>query len=389
MDSLADKPLQLRELMQHVGSNLQQLLRELKDEQCFGEETEEKLEQKRAELQQIVNEVVDLVKKHIVERQKTKLSNLQQQVEQLQQEMKALQEAEATLMTALKELEAAVLVQDHKDLKHRLESVSRFPSLEVAMPTTLDFSMEEQKLNSLIELNNNFLKEINFSPPPTEVLVKHLDITDLAPSCLKRLYGRTSTLDPNTAHPEILISNDLMVATWIGSIQPYPEHQDRSDHYLQVMAMESFSSGRHYWELEVSQARRCWIGIASNVMARKGNGRESRLGLNPESWCIEKWIDKYTALHDSNETPLDVTRNPKRLGLCLDCDAGELACYGDSQLLHTFKGNFDGSFKPALGFYKPAPRSIFHKTLKTASASITASAQSMENLSQSVQFCSL
>uniref|UniRef100_A0A8C4NEC2 B30.2/SPRY domain-containing protein n=1 Tax=Eptatretus burgeri TaxID=7764 RepID=A0A8C4NEC2_EPTBU len=208
-------------------------------------------------------------------------------------------------------------------------------------------------------------------------------------TAMSYLYGRTLTLDPNSAHQEILISNDLMVATWIGSIQPYLEHKDRIDRCLQVMSMESFSSGRHYWELEVSQARRCWVGIASNFMARKGNGSESRLGLNTESWCIEKWIDKYTALHDSNKTPLDVTKNPKRLGLCLDCDAGELACYGDSQLLHTFKGNFSGSFKAALGFYKPAPRSIFHKTLKTASASITASVQSMENLSQSLQFCSL
>ena len=163
--------------------------------------------------------------------------------------------------------------------------------------------------------------------------------------------GQTLSLDPNSAYPGIEISSDLKMATRTDSEQSYPEHPQRFDCYAQVLTNESFSSGRHYWELDVSQARRCRIGIAYDFMARKGRGRECQLGGNPESWCI--WISNndYTAWHDGGMTELNVQDVPTRLGLCLDHDAGELACYVDSQLLHTFWANFTGPVKPALGIY--------------------------------------
>ena len=82
--------------------------------------------------------------------------------------------------------------------------------------------------------------------------------------------GQTPRLDLNSANPWIVISQDLRTATQTGTEQPYPEHPDRFDRYTQVSSSESFSSGRHYWEVDVSLCSWCRIGICLNSMGRKG-----------------------------------------------------------------------------------------------------------------------
>uniref|UniRef100_A0A8C4N6Q8 B30.2/SPRY domain-containing protein n=1 Tax=Eptatretus burgeri TaxID=7764 RepID=A0A8C4N6Q8_EPTBU len=134
--------------------------------------------------------------------------------------------------------------------------------------------------------------------------------------------GRTPSLDPNSASPWIMISQDLRTATQTGTKQMYLEHPDRFD-YPQVVSSESFSSGRHYWEVDVSSSRRYRIGICLNSMGRKGGGKERRLGENPESWCLQKWNKEYSAWHNK-QTPLSVSGGPERFGFFLDCEAGEL-----------------------------------------------------------------
>uniref|UniRef100_A0A8C4RBA2 B30.2/SPRY domain-containing protein n=1 Tax=Eptatretus burgeri TaxID=7764 RepID=A0A8C4RBA2_EPTBU len=90
-------------------------------------------------------------------------------------------------------------------------------------------------------------------------------------------------LDPNSAHPRIMISKDLKTATRTRAKQKYPEHPDRFDVYPQVLSSDSFSSGRHYWEVDVSSSSWCRIGVAFNSMGRKGGGNERLLGWNMKS----------------------------------------------------------------------------------------------------------
>uniref|UniRef100_A0A8C4X0W8 Uncharacterized protein n=1 Tax=Eptatretus burgeri TaxID=7764 RepID=A0A8C4X0W8_EPTBU len=144
-------------------------------------------------------------------------------------------------------------------------------------------------------------------------------------------YGRTPSLDPNSAYPQIMISQDLRKATRTTTIHQYPEHPDRFDYWDQVSSSENFSSGHHYWEVDVSSSSLCEIGIALNSMKRKGGGEECVLGWNPKSWCIQKHNKNYSAWHNNQETILSVPGDPERFGFFLDCEAGELRCFGDSQ----------------------------------------------------------
>ena len=163
--------------------------------------------------------------------------------------------------------------------------------------------------------------------------------------------GRTPSLDLNSAPPWIVISQDLRTATRTRTRHPYPEHPDRFDDYTQVVSSESFSSGRHYWEVDVSSSSLCRIGICLNSMGRKGEGNGSTLGGNPESWCLQKQDNKYTARHNVQGTSLSVPGDPERFGFLLDCEEGKLTCFGDSRVLHVFRGNFMDQVKPAVGVY--------------------------------------
>uniref|UniRef100_UPI00358EBBE2 tripartite motif-containing protein 14-like n=1 Tax=Myxine glutinosa TaxID=7769 RepID=UPI00358EBBE2 len=177
-----------------------------------------------------------------------------------------------------------------------------------------------------------------------------LEMDDMEQSRLRSLYGRNPTLDPNSAHRRIILSEDLSMATRTEVKQPYSEHADRFDFWDQVLATDSYSSGCHYWEIDVSQSRYCAVGVALNNLRRKGGNKQTRLGWNSESWCICKWFNDYIVMHNNVKTQLSLDVGPLKFGLFLDCEKGELTVFGDSQVLHVFKGNFSDSVKPALLF---------------------------------------
>uniref|UniRef100_UPI00358F8A6F E3 ubiquitin/ISG15 ligase TRIM25-like n=1 Tax=Myxine glutinosa TaxID=7769 RepID=UPI00358F8A6F len=179
--------------------------------------------------------------------------------------------------------------------------------------------------------------------------VEHPEKVDLDQNNLRNHYGRTPSLDPNSAHRLFEISRSLRTATRTVFENPYPKHPDRFDFHTQVVSRESFSSSRHYWEVDVRSCRFCRIGICLNSMGRKRRGRGCMLGRNPESWCLEKRDNEYSAFHDDQCNDLSVPRDPERFGFFLDCEAGELTCFGDSRVLCVFVGNFMVPVKPAIG----------------------------------------
>ncbi|KAI1898027.1 hypothetical protein AGOR_G00068070, partial [Albula goreensis] len=66
-----------------------------------------------------------------------------------------------------------------------------------------------------------------------------------------RKYGCQLTLDPNTAHRELSLSEENRKVTHTWREQPYPDHPERFDCWLQVLCRESLSK-RCYWEAEWS-----------------------------------------------------------------------------------------------------------------------------------------
>uniref|UniRef100_UPI00358E35DA tripartite motif-containing protein 14-like isoform X2 n=1 Tax=Myxine glutinosa TaxID=7769 RepID=UPI00358E35DA len=326
MGVLAAQYPQVLNSMQDLGSELEDLQQEFEQTQHSGRDTVDRMEGKRKQLYQFVDQAVDLVKSRTKKRQKQKLSMLGKHMEKLKEQIGALQQAKSPQQKALWGLEDISFLKGYTNLgTKRLESVSQFQSVKISPFSMLDISQEEDNLDMLIKLNSNILNEIQ--------------------------NGGTPNLDPNSAHPRIMISQDLRTATRTRTKQRYPEHPDRFDVYPQVLSSDSFSSGRHYWEVDVSSSSWCRIGVAFNSMGRKGGGNERLLGWNSASWCLQKYYNQYSAWHKDDRTLLSLPGIPDRFGFLLDCEAGELTCFGDSRVLHVFKGDFLNPVKPAIGVY--------------------------------------
>uniref|UniRef100_UPI00358EF2EF E3 ubiquitin/ISG15 ligase TRIM25-like n=2 Tax=Myxine glutinosa TaxID=7769 RepID=UPI00358EF2EF len=330
----------LIESIKQLWSQIEQVQQEVKDTQLSGRGSEERIEEERREIHRAVDEKVNLMKSWLSERQRGKLSHLEHETQNLQKEVDSLCETASTLKASLGELASISFLEGYKDLLHRLESRSHFTTTEPAQYRLLVFSVVQQTADSLIQQFENLLKEIQ------KELVKQVEAADLQYSFLKSLYGRTPSLDPNSANGQIMISQGLRMATLTGTNNHHPEHPDRFDVCCQVVSSDCFSSGRHYWEVEVSSSSFCRMGICLNSMGRKG--RKPALGDNPKSWCLEKDENKYSARHNNQSTDLSVPGNPERFGFFLDCEAGELKCFWDSRVLHVFRWNSMNPVRPAI-----------------------------------------
>ncbi|XP_047676403.1 stonustoxin subunit beta-like [Tachysurus fulvidraco] len=147
------------------------------------------------------------------------------------------------------------------------------------------------------------------------------------------------TLDPNTAHPQLILSEKNRVVTRSKTQQRYSEHPERFDFYTQVLCKESVC-GRCYWEVEWSGD--VDISVSYKEISRKGWGDECGFGHNSQSWSLECSSSSVFFMHNNIKTEL---RGPvtSRIGLYVDHMAGTLSFYSVSdtmRLLHRVHTTF-------------------------------------------------
>ncbi|XP_036412937.1 NACHT, LRR and PYD domains-containing protein 3-like isoform X2 [Colossoma macropomum] len=158
-----------------------------------------------------------------------------------------------------------------------------------------------------------------------------------------RKYACELTLDPNTAHTLLSLSEDNRKVTWVKKNLPYSDHPERFDPSHQVMCMESLTR-RCYWEVEWD-GWRADIAATYKAITRKGRGNDCRFGYNAKSWSLYFSRGQCYASHNKKRTAIpDPQCN--RVGVYLDWPAGTLTFYSvssDSPTLthiHTFQSTF-------------------------------------------------
>uniref|UniRef100_A0A8C5PUA3 Uncharacterized protein n=1 Tax=Leptobrachium leishanense TaxID=445787 RepID=A0A8C5PUA3_9ANUR len=131
-------------------------------------------------------------------------------------------------------------------------------------------------------------------------------------------------LDVNTAGDGVSVSEDLKTVSLSEIFQSCPETPERFL-WNQVLSSNSFSTGRHYWEVEGSESGGWVVGMTYPSIKRKGV--ESWIGDNYKSWCLENCDNLYSVKHDSKEIPLPLSPSCHRFGIFLDYEAGRLSFY--------------------------------------------------------------
>ncbi|XP_075046873.1 E3 ubiquitin-protein ligase TRIM39-like [Mixophyes fleayi] len=177
-------------------------------------------------------------------------------------------------------------------------------------------------------------------------------LSDIIRGIIRGIYVQEPTdilLNVNTAANNIHISSDRKSTSWSHRMQNYRERPERFQSHPQVLSTESFSSGRHYWEVEVSKSVSWRVGMCYPSIDRRGG--QSRIGDNNKSWGL-RWHNKeYAVIHEKKEIQLRGNIPCDRVRIYLDYEAGQLSFYSlcdPTSHLYTFTATFTEPLHAAL-----------------------------------------
>uniref|UniRef100_A0A3B3TL83 E3 ubiquitin-protein ligase TRIM21-like n=1 Tax=Poecilia latipinna TaxID=48699 RepID=A0A3B3TL83_9TELE len=175
------------------------------------------------------------------------------------------------------------------------------------------------------------------APPPTKTWMDVRKIIKEAEMKRVRQFAVDVTLDPDTAHPKLVLSDDRKRVE-VGDVwRSLPDNPERFSKCVSVFGRQSFSSGRFYSEVQVKGKTKWSLGVARESINRK---RITPLSPQNGFWTIMlRNVDEYTACADS-PVRLHLQPGPEKVGVFVDYEGGLVsfydACAGD--LIYSFTG---------------------------------------------------
>ncbi|XP_072894349.1 zinc-binding protein A33-like [Hemitrygon akajei] len=273
-----------------------------------------------AELRQIITEKEQSLLWDLREEEKRILKPMEKNLLKIQENIRIIQEEITKLKEQMNQKDGVIFL---KEEAHRNRRISD----DVQELSVTDEALPVEKFDHIYLLNT--------------VLRETLDA-----------INRVSvTLDVETANPCLEVSEDRKSVRWTPTRRNLPDTGKRFTHWACVLGSEGFTSGRHYWEVEVTGNRVWCLGVAAESVERK-----RRFSLSPETgfWVIGRVGDVLHRDYDLSGLPSPESRLaagpvPGRVGVYLSYEPGTVSFYNaeTKSHLHTFTGNkFTGKLYP-------------------------------------------
>ncbi|XP_035859535.1 E3 ubiquitin-protein ligase TRIM39-like isoform X2 [Sander lucioperca] len=161
----------------------------------------------------------------------------------------------------------------------------------------------------------------------------------LAEAELKRVqqFAVDVTLDPDTAHPNLILSDDGKEVKHGDVKKNLPDNPERFDTGPNVLSKQSFSSGRFYYEVQVKGKTHWYLGVARESINRKGSITPSpQIGY----WliCLRN-ENQYKSCAD-HVICLSLKSRPEKVGVFVDYEEGLVSFYDvdTAALIYSFTG---------------------------------------------------
>ncbi|XP_036973411.1 tripartite motif-containing protein 16-like [Acanthopagrus latus] len=311
------------------------------------DEAVKKSEKIFTELVHLIEKRSSDVKQQIRSKQQSEVSRVKELQEKLKQEITELRRKDA-------ELEHLSHTNDH------IQFLNNYPSLsQISEPTdspsinihplqyfedaTAAVSEVRDKLQDIL---SDVWTKISLAVTSVDVFLPQAE-----PKSREEFlqYSCQITLDPNTAHTRLLLSDGNRKATVMTKMQLYPQHPDRFTVTQQVMSRESLT-GRCYWEVKHNMFKGS-VAVTYKDISR--TGYESQFGNNNRSWVLECPSNSYTFSHNNISTSIPSPQSSK-IGVYLDHHAGILSFYSVSDtmtLLHRVQTTFTQPLYAGLTVY--------------------------------------
>ncbi|XP_070711717.1 E3 ubiquitin-protein ligase TRIM21-like isoform X2 [Pempheris klunzingeri] len=132
------------------------------------------------------------------------------------------------------------------------------------------------------------------------------------------------TLDPDTAHPYLILSDDGKQVNDGDVRKKLPDNPERFSKYIIVLGEQSFSSGRFYFEVQVKGKTEWTLGVARESISRKED-----IIRSPEDGCWTVWFrngNEYKA-RDNPPVLLSLRSQPQKVGVFVDYEDGLVSFY--------------------------------------------------------------
>ncbi|KAM9495203.1 E3 ubiquitin/ISG15 ligase TRIM25-like [Clarias gariepinus] len=331
---IQEKQKKVQELKQAVNTIKLSAQTAVEDSERIFTELISSMEKKRSEVTELIRA-----------QEKTELSRAERLLEQLEQEI-------ADLQRRLTELEQLSHTHDHIQVLQALASGRHSPPMDrpnfqtssISVHQHLSFDGVRNCLSDLKKRLKDFYEEQFNKIPPYAAAVQIFSPPEPQSREEFLKYFRYLTLDPNTAHRDLILSEKNRAARFSLREQQYSDHPERFNYWCQVLCKESVS-GCCYWEVEWS-GEDVDISVSYNDISRKGLGDECRFGLNNQSWsllCSSSSSSFPFFYHNKIKADLKGSLT-SRIGVYVDHSAGTLSFYsvsGDTmKLLHRVHTTF-------------------------------------------------
>ncbi|XP_062977752.1 zinc finger protein RFP-like [Elgaria multicarinata webbii] len=200
----------------------------------------------------------------------TLLDDLEKKIEKRQEENDArLSEEISSLNKLIREMESKLQQPASEFLQDIRSTLNRYEKAQGRQPIEFPPGLEET-LRICAQKNSALEKAIE----------------NCEESLKQALHKVNVTLYPDTAHPNLILSEDLKSVQWGDRRQDLPNNPERFDKEPCVLGRERFTSGRHWWEVEVEGEWAEWaVGVARASVKRK-----AEISLNPSEgfWALQK-----------------------------------------------------------------------------------------------------
>ncbi|XP_077074130.1 E3 ubiquitin-protein ligase TRIM21-like [Siphateles boraxobius] len=165
-------------------------------------------------------------------------------------------------------------------------------------------------------------------------------------------YAVDVTLDPDTANPYLILSDDGKQVSCGDIEQDVPKNPKRFDLVCCVLAKQGFSSGRFYYEVQVKGKTDWTLGVI-----RESINREEDIILSPENgvWTVILRNENEYLACENPPVSLSLRVKPEKVGVFVDYEKGLVSFYDVESRSHIYSFTAQTFTEKQYPVFNPCP----------------------------------